>query len=124
MTYPIRLYPYGTAKKCVNRVEIGVLGCPITNDDPIGTLVILGGNEHENWLYPRQHRGTEHSPQEVLTQELGVDEIYIDKASGKNTDRPQLKMMLSYVRHHDTVIVESISRFARNTRDTEIYGCS
>jgi len=55
--------------------------------------------------------------QEILMQELGVDEIYSDKASGKNTDRPQLKKMLTYVRRGDTVIVESISRFARNTRD-------
>lgn len=55
--------------------------------------------------------------QDVLMQELGIDEIYIDKASGKNTDRPQLKKMLSYVRRGDTVIVESISRFDRNTRD-------
>lgn len=55
--------------------------------------------------------------QEVLMKELGVDEIYIDKASGKNTDRPQLKNMLSYIRRGDMVIVESISRFARNTRD-------
>ena len=55
--------------------------------------------------------------QEVLMQELGVDAIYIDQCSGKNTDRPQLKKMLSYVRKGDTVIVESISRFARNTRD-------
>ena len=55
--------------------------------------------------------------QEVLLRELGVDEVYIDKASGKNTDRPELKRMLTYVRQGDTVIVESISRFARNTRD-------
>jgi len=38
-------------------------------------------------------------------------------ASGKSTDRPQLKKMLAYVRRGDTVIVESISRFARNTKD-------
>lgn len=55
--------------------------------------------------------------QEVLMQDLGVDEIYIDKASGKNTDRPELLKMLKYVRKGDTVIVESISRFARNTKD-------
>ena len=55
--------------------------------------------------------------QEVLMQELGVEQLYIDKASGKNTDRPELKKMLAYVRRGDTVIVESISRFARNTRD-------
>ena len=55
--------------------------------------------------------------QEVLMEELGVDEIYIDRCSGKNTDRPQLKKLLSFVRKGDAVIVESISRFARNTRD-------
>ena len=27
--------------------------------------------------------------QEVLLKELGVDELFIDKASGKNTDRPE-----------------------------------
>ncbi len=55
--------------------------------------------------------------QEVLMKDLGVDEVYIDKISGKNLDRPELKKMLSYVRRGDTVIVESISRFARNTKD-------
>ena len=51
--------------------------------------------------------------QEVLLRELGVDEVFIDKASGKNADRP-----LNCARCcGDTVIVESISRFARNTRD-------
>lgn len=55
--------------------------------------------------------------QEVLMQELGVDQVYIDRMSGKNTDRPELKRMMSFVRSGDTVIVESISRFARNTRD-------
>lgn len=49
--------------------------------------------------------------------ELGVDELYIDKASGKNLDRTELRKLLQYVRRGDTVIVESISRFARNTRD-------
>ena len=55
--------------------------------------------------------------QEALMESLGVDEVYIDRMSGKNTDRPELKRMLEYVRRGDTVIVESISRFARNTRD-------
>ena len=55
--------------------------------------------------------------QELLMKELGVDEVYIDRLSGKSTDRPSLKAMLSYVRNGDTVIVSEISRFARNTRD-------
>lgn len=45
------------------------------------------------------------------------DRVYIEKASGKNTDRPQLKAMLDYVRESDTVEVESYSRIARNTQD-------
>ena len=55
--------------------------------------------------------------QEVIMQELGVDQVYIDRMSGKSLDRPELKRMLNYVREGDVVIVESISRFARNTRD-------
>ena len=55
--------------------------------------------------------------QEVLMRDLGVDQVYIDRMSGKNTDRPELKRMMSFVRNGDVVIVESISRFARNTRD-------
>ena len=55
--------------------------------------------------------------QEVMLRELGVDEVFIDKASGKSTDRSELRRMMEYVRKGDTVIVESISRFARNTRD-------
>ena len=55
--------------------------------------------------------------QEVLMKELGVEQVYIDRMSGKNTDRPELKRMMCFVREGDTVIVESISRFARNTRD-------
>ena len=49
--------------------------------------------------------------------ELGVDQVYIDRMSGKNTERPELRRMMNFVREGDTVIVESISRFARNTRD-------
>lgn len=55
--------------------------------------------------------------QEVLRESLGVDEVYIDRMSGKSTNRPELQKMMEYVRRGDTVIVESISRFARNTRD-------
>ena len=55
--------------------------------------------------------------QENIMQDLQVERIYIEKISGKNTDRPKLKEMLGYVRAGDTVIVESISRLARNTKD-------
>ena len=50
-------------------------------------------------------------------QSLGADELYIDRSSGKNVQRPELQKMMDYVRRGDTVVVESISRFARNTKD-------
>lgn len=55
--------------------------------------------------------------QEVLMERLGVDKIFIDKCSGKNTDRSALKEMLDFIRADDIVIVESISRLCRNVRD-------
>ena len=55
--------------------------------------------------------------QETLMEELGVDKVFIDRASGKNTARQQLQEMLAFVRVGDTVIVESYSRLARSTRD-------
>ncbi|MCM1525731.1 MAG: recombinase family protein [Bacteroides sp.] len=55
--------------------------------------------------------------QEELMKTLGVDKVYIDKMSGKDTDRPALQEMMNYVREGDSVHVESISRFARNTKD-------
>ena len=53
--------------------------------------------------------------QEVMMD--NVDKVFIDKMSGKDKNRPQLKAMLEFVRVGDTVVVESFSRLARNTRD-------
>ena len=55
--------------------------------------------------------------QDVLMKQLGVEKVYTDRLSGKNTDRPDLQRMMDFVREGDSVIVESISRFARNTKD-------
>jgi DNA invertase Pin-like site-specific DNA recombinase len=55
--------------------------------------------------------------QEDIMAKLGVDQLFSEKLSGKNTDRPQLQAMLDFVRVGDTLVVESISRLARSTRD-------
>lgn len=55
--------------------------------------------------------------QEEIMKTLGVDKVYIDKMSDKDMERPALHEMMNYVREGDSVIVESISRFARNTKD-------
>ena len=47
-----------------------------------------------------------------------VDRIFSEKLSGANTDRPQLRAMLDYVREGDTLLyVESISHLGRSTKD-------
>jgi DNA invertase Pin-like site-specific DNA recombinase len=53
---------------------------------------------------------------EALKQH-GIDKIFEEKISGKNTNRPQLLKMLEWVREGDTVYVESFSRLARNMLD-------
>ena len=55
----------------------------------------------------------------IAMHELGIpaERIYMDKLSGKDTKRPQLQALLATIQSGDKVIVESISRFARNTRD-------
>lgn len=50
-------------------------------------------------------------------KEVNAEKIFIDKASGKNADRKELKEMLSFVREGDTVYCSDISRIARNTKD-------
>lgn len=55
--------------------------------------------------------------QDVLMDKLGVEKVYTDRMSGKDKERPELRKMMDFVREGDSLTVESISRFARNTRD-------
>jgi len=56
------------------------------------------------------------NPQRQL-ESIPVDRIFTDKASGKNTRRPQLEALLAFARDGDTVIVHSMDRLARNLDD-------
>ena len=55
--------------------------------------------------------------QDELMKDLGVEKVFTDRISGKNRERPELRRMMDFVREGDSVTVESISRFARNTMD-------
>lgn len=46
-----------------------------------------------------------------------LDKTYTDKASGKDTDRPQLAAALDYIREGDVLVVHSMDRLARNLDD-------
>ena len=70
--------------------------------------------------YIRVSTAEQHTDRQIIAMsELKIpqENIYIDKLSGKNTARPSLQKLLSKVKQGDTIIVESVSRFARNTRD-------
>lgn len=55
--------------------------------------------------------------QDELMRSLEVEKVYTDKMSGKSQERPELQRMMDFIREGDSLTVESISRFARNTRD-------
>ena len=48
---------------------------------------------------------------------IQLDRTFTDKASGKDTKRPQLNAMLEFIREGDMVIVHSMDRLARNLDD-------
>lgn len=62
-------------------------------------------------------KGQNVARQDELMKKLGVEKTFTDVMSGRSKERPSLDEMMAFVREGDTVIVESISRFARNTKD-------
>ena len=50
-------------------------------------------------------------------EQAQVDKVFTDKASGKDTQRPELDALLAFVREGDTVVVHSMDRLARNLDD-------
>ena len=56
------------------------------------------------------------NPERQLEQ-VHADKVFTDKASGKDTQRPQLDALLGFVREGDTVVVHSMDRLARNLDD-------
>ena len=58
----------------------------------------------------------EQNPERQL-EGIELDRTFVDKASGKDTKRPELVNMLGFVREGDTVVVHSMDRLARNLDD-------
>ena len=55
--------------------------------------------------------------QKEALKKYDIDKWFIEKASGKDTNRPRLQEMLEYIREDDTVYVEEFSRLGRSTAD-------
>lgn len=64
-----------------------------------------------------EEQNEERQVRALIEKGVETDYLFIDKKSGKNTDREQLNALLSFCRKGDTVITESFSRIARNTND-------
>jgi len=48
---------------------------------------------------------------------IELDKVFTDKASGKDTNRPELGRAIEYLREGDTLVVHSMDRLARNLED-------
>ena len=46
-----------------------------------------------------------------------IEKWFIEKASGKDTNRPEFRRMMDWVRDGDTVYIHDLSRIARSTKD-------
>ena len=52
-----------------------------------------------------------------MLQKYGVDFIYNEKMTGTKRNRPELEKLLERLTEGDTVVVESLSRLGRSTKD-------
>ncbi len=70
----------------------------------------IGGWGAPHRLYSGQQPARQLDP-------VAVDRVFIEDASGKDLERPQLAQFLAFVRPGDTVVVHSLDRLARNLED-------
>lgn len=71
-----------------------------------------------NRAYVRVSTVEQHEDRQIEALEKhGIDKWYIEKISGKNTNREQLQLMLDEAEPGDTIFIHDFSRLARSTKD-------
>lgn len=80
------------------------------------TEAVLGKGKNVAYVRVSTIEQNEARQREAL-QSYGIDRWFVEKASGKDTKRPELQAMLDYIREDDTVYVEEFSRLGRSTAD-------
>lgn len=82
---------------------------------------ILNGKGGENMIKAYIRVSTEKQNEvrqlKKLVKELGAELVYMDKASGKDREREQLKRMMEELEQGDIIYVHEISRLARSIVD-------
>ena len=74
----------------------------------------------KEYAYIRVSTKDQQTDRQVIAMEsrgIPQERIFLEKLSGKDTKRPMLQSLMKSVQRNDVVVVESISRFARNTKD-------
>ena len=66
--------------------------------------------------YVRVSTKEQHEDRQLVAYD-SADEIYIDKMSGKNMERPELRKLLNNLNAGDIVVVKSLDRLSRSTKD-------
>jgi DNA invertase Pin-like site-specific DNA recombinase len=61
--------------------------------------------------------GQKLAPQIENLKNIGCEKIFMEKKSGTNTEREELKKAMDYVREGDTLYVTRLDRFGRNSID-------
>jgi len=92
-TYLVESFARGDAARKIGGVGGKSSVCFLENNEII----------HTHSLSPLEH--------------VQVDQLFTDKASGKNTQRPELERLFAFVREGDIVVVHSMDRMARNLDD-------
>ena len=69
--------------------------------------------------YVRVSTMEQHEERQIieLREKAAVEKIFLDKRSGKNTERPELHAMIAFAHTGDTIYVSEFSRLARSTKD-------
>ncbi len=75
------------------------------------------GNRVAHVAYIRVSSIGQNTARQLADVGITFDKVFEDKASGKDTNRPQLQAMLEYVREGDTLHVHSIDRLCRSLDD-------
>ncbi|HAP4636756.1 TPA: recombinase family protein, partial [Enterococcus faecalis] len=55
--------------------------------------------------------------QVAMLNQLKIDKLFQEKASGKDCNRPEFQKLLNYIREGDCVVVASLDRLGRNYED-------
>jgi len=77
-----------------------------------------GQNDGKVFGYIRVSTREQNEERQIIAlNSFGVGELYIDKQSGKDFDRPQYKRLLRKIKSGDTLVVKSIDRLGRNYDD-------